>query len=194
MEFILTIIHDAFIPPIVLAGGFTTICQYVGAGCGPATPSAIVSSQGKIAAFLVAVIAALSVLFVVWGGALMIVSGGDESKINQGRMSIIYALLGFAIALGAQVLVGFVVSTAGEGASAKDPILGLIGVAVDAMLDLFNVVFFAMVVYAGFRLVWGRGKSEESDKVQTMLIWAIIGGIVINVASGLVKSVLNLGI
>ncbi|MDD5469398.1 MAG: hypothetical protein PHO92_01180 [Candidatus Peribacteraceae bacterium] len=184
-------IHQLVASP-ALAAGADTVCQFVGGDCGP--EQNVVAMQAAIASFLVAVIAALSVLFVVWGGAQMIIAGGDESKVNQGRMSILYALVGFAVALGSQVLVSFAVARAGAGAGSSEPVLATIGVAVDAMLGLFNTVFLGMTLYAGFRLVWGRGKGEETDKVKSMLMYAIFGGIAINVASNLVQSVLNLGI
>jgi len=120
---------------------------------------------------------------------------GDESRFTTGKNSIIYALVGFAIALVSQSVVAFVEFQATGviyvSAATGNPALALIHVAINSMLYLFNAVFAVIIIFAGFRLVLGRGKSEELESAKKMLIYAGMGAIIINVAKALVFAILN---
>ena len=178
------------------ADGASTACQLVD-GCTPTNTAALFLPP--VASLLIGVVAALSIMFVVWGGLLMITSFGDDSKINNGKNSIIYALVGFAVALAAQTMVAIIVSHAsvgvGGGASPYDnPIINTISIAIGIMLSVFNVVFFLIIIATGFRLVLAHGKTEETDTSKKMLIFAIVGAIIINLAKSIVGIVLNMGL
>ena len=177
------------------AGGDGIACQLVD-GCTPTNTVALFLPP--VASLLISVVAALSILFVVWGGLLMITSLGDDSKINNGKNSIIYALVGFMVALASQTLVSIVVNHASGisgGASAYDnPIIDTVSIAIGIMLSIFNVVFFLIVIATGFRLVLAHGKTEETDTSKKMLIFAIVGAIIINLSKSIVGIVLNMGL
>ncbi len=183
--------HGLFIPT-AFADGMDTACTLVG-GCDATNTAPEI--LGAVANLLVAVIAAAAVVFVVWGGALMLISGGDDSKISQGRNSILYALFGFGLALASQSIVAFSVGRAEYVLGLSDnPLLSLAAAAVDFMLAMFNITFVLVAMYAGLRLVAGRGKPEETDKARNILLWAVIGGIIVNMALPIVTAVLNLGL
>lgn len=57
----------------------------------------------------------LAVVFVIYGGVQYIVSQGDPGKTNQARQTIINALVGLAIAIGATVVVTFIAGRFREG-------------------------------------------------------------------------------
>jgi hypothetical protein len=175
--------------PTFAAGGASLACTLVG-GCSAENNAPAI--LGSVADLLVAVVAAAAVVFVVWGGAQMLISGGDESKISQGRNSILYALGGFALALLSQTIISFTVGRANAASGGGNPFLAIATIAVDFMLVMFNITFTIVAMVAGLRLVLGRGKSEETDKARTMLLWAIIGGILINMSRPIVGAVVNL--
>ena len=64
------------------------------------------------------VVGIVSIIMILVGGLKYITSGGDSNKVGAAKGTIIYALIGLAIAGLAQVLVHFVLSTA---ANAKIP-------------------------------------------------------------------------
>lgn len=70
-------------------------------------PSGIITKIAQIIVWLVGIV---SVLMIVLGGFRYAVSGGDPSGINGAKNSIIYACVGLAIAIFAQVIVSFVLS------------------------------------------------------------------------------------
>jgi len=174
------------------ADGVETACKLIG-GCQP--ENVAVSFITPVVNLLVAIIAGVSVLFVMYGGALMLISLGDESRFTTGKNSIIYALVGFAIALVSQSVVAFVefqaTGVVTVSAATGNPALALIHIAINSMLYLFNAVFAAIMIFAGFRLLIGRGKSEELEAAKKMLIYAGMGAIIINVAKAMVFAVLN---
>lgn len=172
------------IPSIALA---QAPCEFV-SGCSATNTAA--NFLAPVANLLIYTVAGISTLFVVWGGFQMLISTGDDSKINTGRMSIFYGLIGFAISLAAQVIVSFI-ATQASAASSSNPIGSLLQVAVNSMLYLFNVVFTIIVIVAGIRLVVGRGKDEETESARRMLFYAIVGAITVNVAKAIVTAVLN---
>jgi len=42
---------------------------------------------------------AIVAIIVIWGGLTIVTAGGDPSKVSTGRSYIIYAMVGFALAL-----------------------------------------------------------------------------------------------
>ena len=49
-------------------------------------------------------ILALSIIFILYGGFLIVAAGGSEERVTKGRMFIMWALIGFAVAILARVL------------------------------------------------------------------------------------------
>ncbi len=56
----------------------------------------------------IAVIGAMSVLFITIGGFRYIISQGDPQAIGKAKATILYALIGLVIAIVAQTIVAFV--------------------------------------------------------------------------------------
>lgn len=166
-------------------------CVDVPGGCDPAIDIArIFRVPGML---LVSVAAGAAVLFVVLGGVQMLIARGDEGMVTRGRMSAIYALLGFAVALIAQAVVSFIVSGAAPlatyaGTSENFPFF-VMQLAIDIMLSVFNITFIIIVMYAGYRMLIAHGKTDEFQKATHMLTWAIVGALLINGAHAIVNSV-----
>ncbi|MBU0767014.1 hypothetical protein KKF55_04520 [Patescibacteria group bacterium] len=185
----------SLVPSIAFAAGPTDValaCRYVGIGC--TNTNALAMAVPLIGNTLVAVAAGLSVLFVVVGGALMLISAGDEGQVQKGKMSIVYALVGLGIALVSQSFTKFIAMQFGGLMGTSDPVFVFMGLAVGAMVTIFNAVFVLMMVGAGFRMAFARGSSDEFTKARGMLIWAVAGAIVVNVAYSLVSAVMSLSL
>ncbi|MEI8230595.1 MAG: hypothetical protein WCG83_05700 [Candidatus Peregrinibacteria bacterium] len=142
---------------------------------------------------LVGLAAGGAVLMVVIGGAQMMLAFGDDGAAGKGKMTVIWALCGFALALASQAIITFVQTRASPLAQSNLPTLDLMAAIVSTALTLFNVAFVLVMVYAAFRLVISYGKTEEHGKAWNMLLWAIFGAMVINVAHSLVRAILGIG-
>lgn len=62
----------------------------------------------EILAIAFAILAALSVLFIVLGGFRMVTAQGDSQQVSKARSTIIYAVVGLVVALLAEAFVAFV--------------------------------------------------------------------------------------
>ena len=141
---------------------------------------------------LVEIAAGLSVLFVVIGGAFLILNFGNEANATKGRTQIFFALGGFALVLASQAIISFVVARS-EVIDPTLPHLSIMQVVVQSMLQVFNVVFALIMIYFGFRLVLGHGQQSELDSFKKGIFWSISGALAVNLAYALVNAVVQLG-
>jgi hypothetical protein len=168
-------------------------CLGVPGGCPP--ENVLVKAIDPIAGFLFIGAEAGAVLFVVIGGAQMILSMGDDSKAQKGRTSVILALFGYILALASQTVVHFVhTHFMAVVTETEKPGVAIMATIVRMTVALFNITFAAVVVYAGFRLVISWGKAEEHTKAWNSILWAVTGAVIINVAGALVRAVTLTGL
>lgn len=82
-------------------------CSALGASCGSGavTVRDVVANIIKILFFVVGVAA---VIMIIIGGFRYITSNGDSAQISSAKNTIIYALIGLAVAVLAQAIVAFV--------------------------------------------------------------------------------------
>lgn len=142
----------------------------------------------QTAKFLLEVIAGLSVLFIVWGGILMLISMGDDTKTAQGKWAIIYALIGLAGAILSQAFVG-TVAEAPLVAGATE--VSVMQIAARYLVNAVNIIFLSVIIFAGIRMLVSHGQPEEFSRSKKVIVWAITGAVIVNVARTLVRAVLS---
>jgi Type IV secretion system pilin len=59
------------------------------------------------------ILAVVAVIFVVVGGIQFMTSGGNSEQTNKAKNTILYALIGLAVAVSAELIVNFVLSKIG---------------------------------------------------------------------------------
>jgi len=178
----------ALMPLTAHAQASAGACKYIGDGCGPENMLATLIPLA--ASFLITVAGGAAVLFVAVGAFLMLIAAGDEGRAAKGKMAVIYALVGLGIALLAQTIVAYLDSQFGDLVLSSNPVLDFIPLAVNAVMTLFNSVFALMVVFAGLRMVFGHGSTEEFGKARSVLVWALAGALVANFGRVLVENVI----
>ncbi len=82
----------------------------IGAGCDTGLPTATASSTDfqQILQIFFAILAALTALFIVAAGLRFITAQGNPQETAKARNTIIYALVGLAVALTAEAIVSLV--------------------------------------------------------------------------------------
>lgn len=99
---------------VAYAQSKSAVCAGIGAvnkgnGCVTTKGNPTINSLiDDIIDILSAVVAVISVIMVMWGGFRYVTSGGDSGKITAAKSTIVFALIGLAIAALAQTLVKFV--------------------------------------------------------------------------------------
>lgn len=184
MEYVSTLI-ELFTPAAFAQGPCVGVACGVG---GNPLPAAI--TMGALV--LLEVASGLASVFVVIGGAYMVMNFGNESQSEKGKKGVIFGLIGFAIALASQAIISFVVSRATQVTLAA-PHLSLMRIAVGSMLYVFNVVFALMMIFYGFKLVFSRGEQGQLDSVKKGILWTIAGAFVVNLSYALIRATANLG-
>jgi Type IV secretion system pilin len=81
-----------------------------GATCPTGLPTVKATSQNlqNGLAALFAILGVLAVVMVVVGGFQLVMSQGDPQAAGRARMTVIYAVIGLAIAISAEGIIGFV--------------------------------------------------------------------------------------
>ncbi len=64
----------------------------------------------RIADFLIFLVGALSVIFLIIGGLRYVVSSGNSSQVESAKNTILYAIIGLVVAIAAFAIVRFVIS------------------------------------------------------------------------------------
>lgn len=135
-----------------------------------------------------------AIIFIMVGGAQMILAMGDEGKITNAKWAVSYALGGLAVALVSQTIVAFVATEEyGQSAPGGDLVLTVLPQVVRIMLILVNVTFTVVIMFAGIFMITAVGSKERYQKGLTIIKWAIIGAIIMNVARAMVEALVNVG-
>ncbi|OGJ64384.1 hypothetical protein A3C37_03780 [Candidatus Peribacteria bacterium RIFCSPHIGHO2_02_FULL_53_20] len=170
-------------------------CTFLGgAQCGTSTAGVENLARiaiNSIATFLAVGGGALAVIYTVIGGFQMLLSFGDEGKFTRGRTSVTWALVGFGLVLGSQMIVNYILGQASM-AIGTAPLLKLMEMIVNSILGLLNVFFVIIIMAAGVRAIIGRGKQEEFTQAKHAIGFAIAGALIINLARALATATFNI--
>jgi hypothetical protein len=169
-------------PPLPACGNFVNLF-----GCGGVSNVLATTTIPNVAVFFLRIVAASSVLFVVWAGVRMMVF---YEKRQEARVGVAYALVGLAVALGSQMIVGFVTTeNYGQGNVGDFVVGGLIRSAVRLLLSVVNVILGLVIIIQGFRMVAAQGKTDAFNEARGSLLSAVMGAIVVNAALAMVRVV-----
>jgi hypothetical protein len=86
--------------------------QTVGAGSPDCSGSGITNIAHSVVAILGDLVGIIAIIMILVAGFKYITSGGESNKVSSAKTTLIYAMIGIAIAAIAQVLVHVVLSTA----------------------------------------------------------------------------------
>lgn len=108
------------VPAYAAACGGSSAAQQVSTGIDQTTTSApancgdngVGNAITLAVNILTLIVGAAAVIAIIWGGFKYITSGGDSNKVANAKSTLIYAIVGIAVAGVAQVLVHLVISSA----------------------------------------------------------------------------------
>jgi len=76
-------------------------------------PAELIGPDGvftKVSNIALYAVGAISVLMLMWGGLRFITSGGDSKKVTDAKNTVLYSILGLAIAFVAYAIINFVLT------------------------------------------------------------------------------------
>jgi len=166
--------------------------------CGnlPGCPSGFVERFSGVLVLLLArlpiYVYVLGVLFIMIGGAYMVMSAGDAEKVTKGKNTIIWAVIGIFVMQFAQMIVSFVVLEVATRDSAPDLVESVTNTLIGAIFNLLYVALLGIAIYCGMKMVLSFGKEDEFNKAKDGLFWAAVGAIIINLAAAIANAFITL--
>ncbi len=131
---------------------------------------------------------------VIYGGYLYIMSQGDPGKAAKGKKTLVSAITGTVIAMGASVIVNTIIFVLGIDQSAgaeqgfdAERLGGVINWAL-ATAGLVAVIF---IVKGGIDYMLARGDAGKVQQATRSLIFAVIGLIIVLLARVITGAVIN---
>lgn len=154
----------------------------------------LIASVGR---FLIGVSTALVAIFILWGAFLLMTSGGSPERVEKGKKTIFYAILGFVVlliaggvgALIADILGGSVTPIDGAevGGAPITTFEGVIDVLVTISQWMFGILIalsIVMILYSAFLYMFSGGSDDRIKKAKDTLTYAIIAVVVAVFAGG----------
>lgn len=71
------------------------------------------SFVGSIIARILAIVGALSLLMLIYGGLTMISAGGNDTRINKGKAIVTYTVIGLIVIFTAYIVISFTIKSLG---------------------------------------------------------------------------------
>lgn len=146
--------------------------------------------------FFQGLIVVLALIFIIVGGFLYIISGGDEGRLTLGKKSILGALIGLAIGIAAPMLLREIANLLGwtgvSSCSGFGSPLTLLEVAtkvLDFLLSIVGVAALIMLVVGAFMYLTAAGDESRIDTGKSIVKYSVIGIVVALIALVLVKQV-----
>lgn len=128
----------------------------------------------------------LALAMVVYGGYQYIMSQGDPGRAAKAKTTLTSAVIGVVIAMGASVIVNTVKTVLritqpgwNQGDFTKDMVADAFGYA----YSMAGIVAVAFIVKSGVEFMLAKGEPGKIQKAQHGLIFAIIGLVVVILAS-----------
>jgi hypothetical protein len=87
--------------------------------CGTGGQTAVNNITSLVVSTLSYIIGAVAIIMIILAGFKYVKSGGDSNNVSSAKTTLIYALVGLAIAALAQVLVHFVLNASTQAANTK---------------------------------------------------------------------------
>lgn len=137
----------------------------------------------QIISFASSLVTPVVVLVSLYAAFVILTAAGEPKKITKGKQALTWTMVGLAIILVSNGLLGIVRSTASAG-----DVKTLIGQIITYMRNIGGPIAIVMYLYGSFLFVSGNPKSAE--KGMKVLLWTSVAVAIIMVATsieGIVK-------
>ncbi len=122
------------------------------------------------------------VLFIMIGGAYILLSAGNSEYVTKGKNTITWAVIAIFIAQFAKQFVGFVQSEVLTRTSGADLVDSIVQTLAGSIFNLLQVALIGIAIFSGMRMVLAFGQEAEFKKGEDGLFYAALGAIIINLS------------
>ena len=137
----------------------------------------------------------LAVGFVIYGGYLYIMSQGDPTKAQKGKRTLMTAITGVIIAMGASVLVNTAVTILGINTSNGIQQTGFDAARVTGIFSwaysMAGLVAVIFIIKSGLDYMLSQGDPGKTQKATRGIIYSVVGLIVVILAAVITSTVIK---
>lgn len=180
--------------PLLLHAAPSSLVIYCGnlPGCGTST-------MGIFGRILTVLLARINIYGYIFGGLMIAVGGymvltsiGNDERMNKGKSTIIWALVGVFLTNTAQLIVQAVFLETQSIGGSSDIFISIAQTIMGSIFQLLYISLFGIALFSGMQMVLSRGKDEEMTKARNALAYAAVGALIVNLASYLINALVAL--
>lgn len=150
----------------ILLGAMPTVPSLIGGG-----GLRLETIVTNIFNFLMWVVGVIGVVMIIYSGFMFIISAGRPDRTKQAIQSIIYTVVGFAIAILARSIVAMILPVAQSNTSVE----GVVSSGIQLFLWVIGVSAVIMLVVAGFLYIVSAGDAGKTKTAKDAILYAVIG-------------------
>ncbi|MDD4412919.1 MAG: hypothetical protein PHR00_04750 [Patescibacteria group bacterium] len=146
----------------------------------PMNAESLTGILASVSKWVLALASPLAILMGIWAAVLFITAGGDPGKVKQGREALQWAVIGLAVVLLANSLVGIVQTKLGE---ADSNINSLINVVVNYLQLIGGPLAIIMFIMGAF--LYATGNPKNITKANQIFLWTSVGLVLLLIATSI---------
>ena len=155
----------------------------------------------SILSHLMGIIAIIAVIFIIIGGVMYMMSGGNETMITRAKKTWTGAIIGFAIALASPTFlkeIQKILGGSGTNGNAQQWVSNALTIkqiavhVLNLLLSVVGIVAIIALVIGGGMYLTSYGDEKKIDTGKRIITYAIIGIVVSLAALVIVRQVANL--
>jgi hypothetical protein len=157
-------------------------------GCGDTIRECIMYAIGQLQFIVVGV----TVVVIIVAGIIYLFAGGNEQTATRAKMTLYGAVLGFAIVIGASILINEVGRALGwkgvedqEGEGAH----GIIARTITFLFGLLGAISIGGILVGAGMYIMSAGDEERANKGKKIIIYSIVGTVIALSATLIVRQV-----
>ncbi len=138
----------------------------------------------------------IAIFFIIYGGFQFMTGGSNPSQVEKARKTILNAVIGLVIAMGAISIVNFIFSLFGAQAGNENGIIEMTGE--ELLRNGLNLTYFIggviaviVIVISGINYVISSGDAAKITKAKNMLTYSIVGLIIVVTAFAITNFVIG---
>lgn len=141
------------------------------------------------------IIVTISVIFIIIGAVLYILSAGNDKQMEMGKKAIVAAMIGLAIGVAAPAILKEIYTIVGgtgdlpENVQSAPTIAQIALNTLSFLLGVVGVLSVIMIVVGGMMYLFAAGDEDRIDKGKKIVTYSIIGILVALAAMVIVRQI-----
>jgi type IV secretory pathway VirB2 component (pilin) len=153
----------------------------------PITSTTISAVLTSIMSYLKTIAGTIAVIFIIIGGMMYMFSAGNKEMIERAKKTLIYAMAGAAIVIGASTIANQISTILGTSTTSSTTLSTIATNALKFLLSIAGTLAIISVVIGAIWMFTAAGDKERYELGKKTVIYAIVG-VIITVGSLIIIS------